>query len=156
AAIFLAMGVILLSLMIASVALPILTDGLADLRQPLIGRSEDSARTAAAEAAVRRIEKVMAVQPKDKQAAAVRSEAAVHLLDVYNRRLHYGDPSGEDTASMQAVAEAERQLRLEALAAERDEIYRLLRTREIDDDLHRLLVREIDLMETSLSRKRGH
>jgi Na+/H+ antiporter len=156
AAIFLAMGVILLSLLIASIALPLLAPGLADLPQPVIGSSEAYARAAAAEAAVRRVEQLMAEPLKDRTAAGHRSEAALRLLDVYQRRLHYGDPSGEDTSNMLAVAEAERRLRIQALAAERDELFRLRRAREIDDGLHRRLVQEIDLMEASLSRAHAH
>jgi Na+/H+ antiporter len=156
AAIFLAMGVILLSLLIASIGLPLLVTDLADLPQPVVGSSEAYARSAAAEAAVRRIDQLTAVPPKDRQAAGLQSEAAQRLLDVYRRRLHYGDPGGEDSSDMLALAEAERRLRLAALAAERDEIYRLRRTRDLDDDLHRRLVNEIDLMEASLARPPIH
>ena len=42
-------------------------------------------------------------------------------------------------------------MRLEALRAQRDELYRLQRARAIDDETHRRLVREIDLMEAGLS-----
>lgn len=38
-----------------------------------------------------------------------------------------------------------------AVRAERDELYRLRLSREIDDDLHRRLVREVDLREASLA-----
>jgi hypothetical protein len=48
------------------------------------------------------------------------------------------------------LAEAGRELRLQALAAERDELYKVRLARAIDDDVHRQLVREIDLVEASL------
>ena len=40
---------------------------------------------------------------------------------------------------------------MQALRAERDELFRLRRAGSIDDDVHRQLVREIDLVETSLT-----
>ena len=82
----------------------------------------------------------------------VRAEAAAHLLDVYRRRLEYGDPSGEDAADMQKLLDAERYLRQEALKAERDELFILLRANAIEESVFQQLVREIDLMESSLAR----
>lgn len=150
-AIFLAMGVILLSLTGASAGLPILARGLAmDLPQARQGAEEAMARTAAAEAAIRRIETIVAQPLDDDQAAAFRAEGSMRLLDVYRRRLQYGDQSGENTDDMRRLADVESELRLHGLAAERNELYRLRRERAIDDDLHRHLVREVDLMEASL------
>jgi CPA1 family monovalent cation:H+ antiporter len=80
----------------------------------------------------------------------VRAEAAAHLLDVYRRRLEYGDPSGENAADMQKLLEADRHLRREALEAERKELFALFRANAIDDSVFERLVREIDLMESSL------
>lgn len=146
----LAMGVILLSLLVASVGLPLLTRGLvAALPEPARRSSEANARVAAAEAALRRIEQIVAEPAADADALTARAEASMRLLEAYRRRLDYGDP-GEDATDAQRLAAAERSLRLQALAAERDELYRLRLARAIDDDVHRQLVREIDLVETSL------
>ena len=156
-AILLAMGVILLSLVIASVGLPLLTRGLTDsLPEPERKDTEANARVAASEAAIRRIEKAVTEPLPDQRDVDVRAEAAVHLLDVYRRHLDYGDPSGENAEDMQRLAEAERRLRLVALDAERDELYRLRRAFAIDDMVHQKLVREIDLMEASLLGKAKH
>jgi CPA1 family monovalent cation:H+ antiporter len=156
-AIFLAMGVILLSLLIASIGVPLLTRGLTDsLPEPERKDTEANARVAASEAAIRRIEKVVKEPLADPAAVAVRAEAAAHLLDVYRRHLDYGDLSGENADDMQRLAEAERRLRLAALEAERDELYRLRRAFAIDDIVHQRLVREIDLMEASLMQKPVH
>lgn len=155
-AIFLAMGVILLSLVIASVSLPLLTRGLTEsLPEPGRKDTEANARVAASEAAIRRIEKVVTEPLADQREVDVRAEAAVYLLDVYRRHLDYGDLSGENAEDMQRLAEAERRLRLVALDAERDELYRLRRAFAIDDVVHQKLVREIDLMEASLLGKSG-
>jgi monovalent cation/hydrogen antiporter len=152
AAIFLAMGVILLSLLVASIGLPLLARNLAaDLPSPR-RHIEAGARMAATEAAIRRINAIVGEPLADSHAAAIRAEAAAHLLDMYRRRLDYGNAEGEHAKDMQGVARAERRLRLEALRAERDELFRLLRERCIDDGVHRQLTREIDLMEASLTR----
>lgn len=156
-AITLAMGVILLSLLIASIGLPLLARDLDYLMLPALGRNRDletHARTAASEAAIRRIEAILTEPLDEPHQSAIRAEAATHLLDVYQRRLDYGDATGEDAADMHALAEAERRLRLTALAAERDELYRLRRSEGLDDTIHQRLVREIDLMEASLMQPR--
>ena len=156
-AILIAMGVILLSLAIASIGLPLLTRGLTDsLPEPERKDTEANARVAASEAAIRRIEKTVTEPLADQREIDARAEAAVHLLDVYRRHLDYGDLSGENAEDMQRLAEAERRLRLAALDAERDELYRLRRAFAIDDVVHQKLVREIDLMEASLLGKAGH
>ena len=151
AAIFLAMGVILLSLLIASVGLPLLTRNLAiDLPQPAQGNGLAHARMAAAEAAIRRIEQLLAQPTSDPAQDNLRAEAGIHLLDFYRQRLDYGDPISENAAHMQGLEQARRDLRRQALAAERDELYRLRRAHSIDDEIHRQLVHEIDLLEASL------
>jgi CPA1 family monovalent cation:H+ antiporter len=153
AAISIAMGVILFSLLIASVGIPVLARGLAaDLPRPARAGGEVTARIAAAEAAIRRIEALLPKRGSAPGEASVRAEAAAHLLDVYRRRLEYGDPSGEDAADMEKLFEAERYLRREALKAERDQLFMLVRANAIDENVFRQLVHEIDLMESSLAR----
>lgn len=150
--IFLAMGVILLSMAIASIALPLLTKNLTEAGpQVTHGGFENIARIAATEAAIRRVE-TAASEPLKNTNLAIRAEAAARVLDIYRRRLEYGDYSGEHARDIHLLANAEKQLRLLALRAERDEVYRLRRTHIIDDDIHRKLVREIDLIETGLER----
>ena len=51
---------------------------------------------------------------------------------------------------MQELARAERALRLEALNAERDELFRRRISGELDDAIHLRLLREIDLLEATL------
>lgn len=161
-AIFLAFGVIVFSLLFAAIGLPLLTRGLeADLPEGVAAtaltraHSEANARVAAAEAALRRLEQLIAEPAATVEAASARAEAGMHLLEAYRRRLDYGDPHESETEAKR-VADAERQLRLQALAAERDELYRLRHARSIDDDVHRALIREVDLMEASLSGASAH
>ena len=152
-AITLAMGVILLSLLAASIGLPLLARGLEnDLTASAAGQGDRAVRIAAAEAAIRHIETLIAEPLADSAVEAMRAEAAMRVLDGYRRRLDYGDRSAGHSANMQAQADTERALRLAALRAERDELYRLRRAREIDDNVHGRLVREIDLLEAGLDR----
>jgi Na+/H+ antiporter len=154
--IFLAMGVILLSLTVASIGLPLLTRHIKEeLMQPVSGSNEASARVAATEAAIRRLE-AAAIEPTNAVNTNVRAEAMSRVLDVYRRRLDYGDRSGEHAGDIRLLAQAEQHLRLLALRAERDELYRLRLSHIIDDDVHVRLVREIDLLEESLVGMPGH
>jgi CPA1 family monovalent cation:H+ antiporter len=157
AMIVLAMGVILLSLCAASIGLPLLVRGLdADLPQSVRRRSEGHARTAAFEAAIRRIEHLVAEPLDDPGQVAIQAQAGMHVLDIYRRRLDYGDPGEQNAPDMQRLVDAERRLRLEGLRAERDELYRLRLTGSIDDAVHQQLLREIDLMEASLTSTSAH
>jgi CPA1 family monovalent cation:H+ antiporter len=157
AVISIAMGVIFLSLLIASVGMPLLARGLTtDLPRKARTGGEVHARIASAEAAIRRIEAIAAKPTLSKEETGMRAEAAAHLLDVYRRRLQYGDLSGEDAADIQRLFDAERYLRLEALKAERDELFDLRRSNTIDDNVFRHLVHEIDLMESSLASGGAH
>ncbi|OHV96491.1 sodium:proton antiporter [Janthinobacterium lividum] len=147
--IFLAMGVILLSLLLASVTLPLLTKGLVFAPPARRSTEERNARAAAAEAAIARLEKVCeGIDKNDKQ--QVVTEAANRLIEAYRRRLAYGESSNDEATRLQELAKAERALRLEALNAERDELFRRRISGELDDTIHLRLLREIDLLEATL------
>ena len=148
-AIFLAMGVILISLLVASVGLPFVLKDMELSGHLPPSDKEQNARDAAAEAAIRRVKQVQSRSPGED--AEAWAEAAARVIDLYRKRLDHRTARGRDEEHIRAVADAERRLRLDALAAERDELYHLRLTRQIDDTVHRQLVREIDLMETSLS-----
>lgn len=145
--IFLAKGVILLSLLTASIALPLLTSDLEFSPEPVVGAAEGQARAAAAEAAIRRIEQLTQTM----SANDAYSEAAARITELYQRRLDYGN-EGDEAARFQAQAEAERSLRLEAIRAERDELFQMWLNDKLDDSVHQRLLRELDLIEGALSR----
>ncbi|MBM0207646.1 Na+/H+ antiporter [Micromonospora sp. STR1s_5] len=148
-AIFLALGVILLSLAIASIGLPVLAGRLGSSEQVLPPSKEVDARTAAAEAAIREIEREReGSDPEDREVGA---EAAARVIDLYRRRIEYGHADVDEAKRFKRLAAAEAHLRTIALRAERDEYYRLRLAREIGDPLHQKLVREVDLLETSIS-----
>ncbi len=152
--IFLAMGVILLSLVIASITLPTMTAG---MTVPQVSSSQElEARTKAAEAAIRRVEQLHQSSVANASDPSLMPEATARVLNLYRRRLTTGI-TADDRAQQQRLqrqqAQLERNLQIEALHAERDELYRLLITHQIEDALHRQLVYEIDLMEAALSRQ---
>jgi CPA1 family monovalent cation:H+ antiporter len=147
-AIFLAVGGILLSLVIASIALPIMARRVKFDPDPFGSSSRQAAhaRVAAAEAALRRIAEL-------RQAPELQdySDEADRLSESYRRRIEYGQETADPDQSAKAL-QAERKLRLEALRAEREELDRLLHDRHLTDPLHRQLVRQIDLLEAGIAR----
>lgn len=152
--IFLAKGVILLSLLSASIALPLLTRNLKFVPQPIVGKEEGWARAAAAEAALRHLGRI--AQPGEKRGYDANPEAIARVTELYRRRLDYGTSDGDEAMRARTVAEAERNLRLEAIHAEREELFQLWLHSKLDDGLHRRLLRELDLIEGALSRDSEH
>lgn len=153
--IFLAMGVILLSLLLASVALPLLTRGLEFAPPVKRSAEETAARNAGADAAIRRLEQsCRALSPRDPQ-RQVQVDAATNLIEGYRRRLAYGASEEQEAQEKRRYASAERLLRLEALRAERDELFRLRLAGEVDDGVHQRLLKEIDLAEAALQSRSG-
>jgi CPA1 family monovalent cation:H+ antiporter len=146
-AIFLAVGGILLSLVIASIALPIMARRVKFDPDPFgsISRQVAHARIAAAEAALRKITEM-------RQTPELRdySDEADRLAESYRRRIEYGQETADPGQSAKAL-QAERKLRLEALRAERQELDRLLHERHLTDPVHRQLVRKIDLLEAGIA-----
>lgn len=150
--ILLSMGVIICSLVIASIGLPMLTRGLRiDLQHGLHEDGEFVARIAAAEAGLRRLLVLLADEQQDAAKAACRAEAGAHVQELYRRRLDYGEGAVGGCGGLGDLLLEERRLRLAALAAEREQLIRLRRSRSIDCNVLRKLVREIDLTEESLS-----
>lgn len=150
-AIFLAMVVILFSLVLASVALPRVARGLTLPEEKVEVQSEDHARREAALAAIDAIDKVQhSVSSDDAENAALMTHAAARVIGLYQDRLRSPDATGVDARVLVRADEAERTIRLAALRAERDTIYAMARAHDLSDELSRKLVREIDLMESRL------
>ena len=74
------------------------------------------------------------------------ADAAARIMDLYRHRID-GRSTAEAADEVRRIDDIERRLRLAGLRAERDEIYRIARARNLDDDIARKLVREIDLLE---------
>lgn len=145
-AIFLAAGVIILSLTAASVALPRLLSGLEVPAESHEDVETDRARLAAATAAIQAIESELHTLASGQSDADVYTEAGTRVMDFYRRRIA-GNTASDDAARIRLGDNAERQLRLAALRAERDALYALARAHSLSDECCRDLVREIDLQE---------
>lgn len=146
--IFLAAGVIVLSLILATVALPPLVKGLELPPEEALNAEEELARTAAALAAIHAIEKALHELSEKRSDADMYAAAAVRVMGVYRRKLDDIAKTGDDKNEAYLILQIERHMRMVGLQAEREEIFRLGRVNEITDEVARRLVREIDLLES--------
>jgi len=146
-AILLAMGVIVLSMVAASIGLPLLLNGLQLQSNTAQQAEEEQARAAAAEAAIAAVERTQHELAQGKPDADIYVAAAARIMDVYRARLAAQPRAGEDAGLARQVEAIEAHLRVAGLKAERMTIFRMLRTRKIGSETARKLVRELDLME---------
>lgn len=150
-AIFLAAGVIVLSLLLATVALPHVLRGLEVPRDPAHLEAENRVRTAATEAAVQAITSAGKVGKDVHAEAGLYAEASNRIARSYRQRLaRYTDDDGASTLGGKAER-IERELRLVGLRAERDEMLKVGPVEGIQEEALRKLVREIDLQEAQHS-----
>lgn len=146
-AIFLATGVIVTWLVAASIALPWLLAGLQMPLEASLQAEEDNARIAAARAAIVEIERVQHDRVEGASDADVHLAAAAKVMATYRERIEYRQHNTEADAASRLSEKIERDLRLAALKAERTELFRMVRKRELASDLARKLIKELDLME---------
>ncbi len=145
-AIFLAAGVIILSLTASSVLLPRLLRGLDAPPEPAEALEMEHARIAAAQAAIPAVESALHEMAGGHTDADLYADAAARVMELYRRRLE-GHAGGENALRVRQCDEIERSLRLAALHAERAALFALARAHEISDECARKLVRDIDLQE---------
>lgn len=146
-AILLAMGVIIMSLIVASIGLPLLLRGLQMPAEPSHQAEEDAARIASAQAAIAAIERAEHDMAEGRSDADIYVAAASRIMDLYRQRIESRQGNAEDKASVRMLEQIERELRLAALKAERTEIFRMVRRRKLGSEVARKLVRELDLLE---------
>ncbi|PYE76110.1 sodium/proton antiporter (CPA1 family) [Xylophilus ampelinus] len=159
--VFLATGVILVTLVVGSVGLPLLLRGLPQPDEPPHAREERLARVAAYEAAVVALQNDRSGAGRhDAEWQGLHDEAAGRVARGYRRRIETLDDADDGPETDQAERAAlkrghvlELELRLAGLHAERTELYRLRREHRINDDSLRTLVQEVDLSEISLRRR---
>lgn len=149
--IFLAAGVIIVSLVTASIALPALLQDLELPPEPSHQREEDDARIAAAEAAIKAIEATQHRLGNGRNDADLYADVGTRLMEVYRQRIDGRSRSGDENDQIRKVEEIERILRLAGARAERDQILKMARARKLPDEMARRIVREIDLTEARLS-----
>jgi Na+/H+ antiporter len=156
--VFLAASVILISLIAAAIGLPWLLRGMAVEEDPE-EREEQLARIQACEAAVAAIA-VAASDPanerEEENENSAHALAAQKMIQAYQQRLRtLRDEEGP--GDHRERADADRELRLIGIRAERAEVMRMHRADEINDVVMSALLYEIDMRETSLvPRARTH
>lgn len=149
-AILLVSGVIIMSLIAASIFMPILLRR--DLHLPPESEHRDAtirAQDIAARAAIRAIERAQHELSEGRPDADRYIDAASRVTNYYRYRIELRNkPNQEEQQESSAkVGEIENQLRLVGLRAERDELFRLVRRRRLNEETARRLIHNIDLRE---------
>ena len=80
--------------------------------------------------------------------ADLYTDAGVRIMELYRQRIDGRSTTGKEASLARKIDEIERKLRLAGLRAERAEIYRIGRARQLSDETSRKLVRELDLLES--------
>ncbi|WP_338648697.1 Na+/H+ antiporter [Pseudomonas sp. ML2-2023-3] len=151
--IFIAAGVILLSLVAACIALPLLLRGIEKSPDDAMRNEVREAWRRTAEAAIHALEAedvIEAVGQQDAAQAALAAELKARIMSEYRHQLEVYN----DTAQAQELAtqmdQLESRLRLKALRAQRLELYSLRRHHEIGDDALSEILKDLDLSEANL------
>ncbi|WP_454563543.1 Na+/H+ antiporter [Pseudomonas sp. AIG] len=147
--IFIAAGVILLSLVSACIALPLLLRGIEKSPDDKRRQEVRDAWRKTAEAAIHALE-TEETTPQDAAQAALSAELKARIMSEYRHQLDVFNDSAEAQALAFQMDLLERRLRLKALRAQRLELYSLSRHHQIGDDVLREVLGELDLSEANL------
>ncbi|CDF82579.1 Uncharacterized Na(+)/H(+) exchanger yjcE [Pseudomonas knackmussii B13] len=155
--IFIAAGVILVSLLAATAGLPVLLRGLpvgsndqAELEFRSVWR-----RTAVAAIHMLEKEELPAGEGVDAEEAARLAELKARLMAEYRQQLDPAADSAEARERARSLEVADQALRIKALRAQRLELYHLRRENLIDDETMRKVLGEMDSQEAWLTSKAG-
>ncbi|MBF8727352.1 Na+/H+ antiporter [Pseudomonas fulva] len=155
--IFIAAGVILLSLISACVALPLLLRGVTKSPDERMQQEVHEAWRRTAEAAIHALEAeevVDANAPQDAAQATLATELKARLMAEYRDQLDRHNDSEEARALAEQMDLLERRLRLRALRAQRLELYNLHRQHLLGDEVVRHVLGELDMSEANLGQVR--
>ncbi|MGF6088049.1 Na+/H+ antiporter [Pseudomonas sp. 18173] len=147
--IFIAAGVILLSLIAACIALPLLLRGIEASPDDKRRNEVRDAWRKTAEAAIHALE-AEEVNPQDAAQSALAAELKARIMSEYRHQLEVFNDSAEAQALAFQMDLLERRLRVKALRAQRLELYSLSRQHQIADDVLREVLGELDLSEAKL------
>ena len=150
-AILLAAGVIVVTLVAANVGLPYVLSGIMIPPGTLEQRQEDEARCAAARAAIIAVEGALHETAKATDDADLFSQAGARLIAHYREQIELRRHTAVGAGRGLQIDAIERKLRLLALGAEREELFRIAQSGKVTDELVRDLVREVDLQESRFS-----
>ena len=150
--IFIAAGVILLSLVAACIALPLLLRGIEKGPDEKHHNEVREAWKKTAVAAIRalEVEEPAGTAPPDAAQAALATELKARLMSEYRHQLDVFNDSAEAQALASQMDQLERKLRLKALRAQRLELYSLSRHHRIGDDVLREVLDDLDMSEANL------
>ena len=149
--IFIAAGVILLSLVAACIALPLLLRGIQKGPDDAMRNEVREAWRRTAEAAIHALEAEDVVDgPQDAAQAALAAELKARIMSEYRHQLAVYNDSAEAQALATQMDQLESRLRLKALRAQRLELYSLRRHHEIGDDALGEILKDLDLSEANL------
>ncbi|MEJ3661823.1 Na+/H+ antiporter [Pseudomonas fragi] len=151
--IFIAAGVILLSLVAACIALPVLLRGIPKSPDDAMRKEVREAWRRTAEAAIHALEAEEVVEADGQQDAALAALAAelkARIMSEYRHQLEVYNDSAEAQALASQMDQLESRLRLKALRAQRLELYSLRRHHEIGDDALSEILKDLDLSEANL------
>jgi len=149
--IFIAAGVILLSLLVATLGLPLLLRGLPADNQEAREQELRRNRAKTVEAAIRALEAQSDEPGLSPEGMALATEVKAKIMAEYRQQLERED-SGEGRARLRQMDALEQRLRLQALRSQRLELYRLRHRNQVDDDLLGEILRELDISEARLHR----
>ncbi|RUY85806.1 Na+/H+ antiporter, partial [Mesorhizobium sp. M7A.F.Ca.CA.001.10.2.1] len=154
--IFLAAGVIICSLVIASLALPTIARGLVEPGEDAGAAEERLARVGAAKAAIARIESIAgAADDEGGEVPGARLAAADNIVAGYRRRIAASDEADEARAEAREAGRLELELRSAGIEAEREAVRAMFRSGEINDHTSQALFAEITLTEALLKGRKA-
>lgn len=146
--VFIASGVILLSIVVGIVTLPLLLRGnLLPEEDQEEAFSVSEALASAATKAVNETKEKLLVAPPDDATPELIEETTRRMLDVLQRKIL----TKEDVKNILALKRLEKQLYLASLHAEREELYRLRRMKKISHEKQRKLLHRIDITEVLIA-----
>ncbi len=151
--IFIAAGVILLSLISACISLPLLLRGVTRSPDEALHQEVQDAWRRTAEAAIHALEAEEVVEAgasQDAAQAAMAMELKGRLMAEYRDQLESYNDSAEARALAEQMDQLERRLRLRALRAQRLELYSLHRQHLVGDEVVRQVLGELDMSEANL------
>ena len=151
--IFIAAGVILLSLVSACIALPLLLRGIIKSPDDAMRNEVREAWRRTAEAAIHALEVEDVTEPQvaqDAAQSALAAEMKARIMSEYRHQLDVFNGSAEAQALASQMNHLENRLRLKALRAQRLELYSLRRHHEIGDEVLSEILRDLDLSEANL------
>ncbi|HCR3023377.1 Na+/H+ antiporter [Serratia marcescens] len=146
--VFIASGVILLSIVVGIVTLPFLLRGnLPPEEDQEEAFSVSEALASAATKAVNETKEKLLVAPPEDATPELIEETTRRMLDVLQRKIL----TKEDVKNIVALKRLEKQLYLASLHAEREELYRLRRMKKISHEKQRKLLHRIDITEVLIA-----